>query len=277
MALISIILGLFLDRRWNTLAQWRQFGWFSKLSHSVLEKTEPHLHNPTARYLALLAIPILATLFIQNLSSGWFTPLSLLFAFVVFVYCLGTQNIEQQIDQIISAFRDGQPAAAHAIIEDLSGDSTVNDENSLQLCLSSTLNLMTERLFGVIFWFAILGPAGALLYRLSQQFLSIYRDDPIFSKSAERMSELLNWLPERFLAISFAITGHFEGALAAFKENKETDRSGQYLLIDICLGALEGNDSNDKAAYLSAYRGLVLRSMIFWLATIAVLFLLGWN
>lgn len=277
MALISIILGLFLDRRWNDLAQWRQFGWLSKLSNAVIEKTETRLHNPTVRYLAVLALPILATLVFQDILTNWFTPLSFVFAFIVFIYCLGTQNIEQQLEDIIKALRNDNPAQAHAIIAEISTDSSVNDENALQLSINSTLVLIIERLFGVIFWFAILGPAGALLYRLSQQLLSLYADNPVFSKTAERMSYLLNWLPERFLAISFGITGHFEGALAAFKENKDTDRTGQYLLIDVCHGALEGNDSNDKAAYLSAYRGLVLRSLIFWLASIAVLALLGWH
>ncbi|MDH5393636.1 MAG: regulatory signaling modulator protein AmpE [Gammaproteobacteria bacterium] len=277
MALITIILGLFLDRHWNSLSQWRQFDWFFKLSNAVLAKTEAHLHNPTGRYLAVLALPILATMLIQDITAEWLPPISFLFAFIVFIYCMGSLNIEQQLEAIIRALKDNKPAEAQAIVDEISPEQSVNDENILELTIQSSLRLIIERLFGVIFWFVILGPVGALLYRLSQQLLTLYADDVVFSKTAERMSGLLNWLPERFLAVSFAITGHFEGAVAAFNDNKETDRSRQYLLFDVCHGALEGNDNDDKAAYLGAFRGLLLRSFIVWLASFAVLSLLGWN
>lgn len=277
MALISIILGLLLDRRWNGLAQCRQFGWFSQLSSFVLEKTDKHIHNPTARYLSVLAIPVLAAMFLQDMISSWSAPLAFLFAFIVFVYCLGTLEIEQQLEQIIESIKDNDNEKAKSLVQDISSEQSVDDDNLIDATIQSSMNIIIERLFGVIFWFAVLGPVGALLYRLSQQLLVNYSADPIFSKTAERMLGLLDWLPQRFLAIGFAITGHFEGALAAFHENKETDRTQQYLLIDICHGSLEGNDREDKAAYLTAFRGILLRSLIVWLTTIAVLTLLGWH
>ena len=277
MALISIILGLLLDRRWDGLAQWRQFNWFSQLSKFVLEKTDKHLHNTTARYLSVLALPILGIILAQDLIASWSAAVAFLFAFVVFVYCLGSLDIEQQLEQIIEALKEKNNDKAKTLIQEISNEQSVDDDNILDLTIQSSMDIIIERLFGVIFWFAILGPVGALLYRLSQQLLSDYATDPAFSKTAERMLSLLDWLPKRFLAISFAITGHFEGALAAFHENKETDRTQQYLLIDVCHGSLEGNDREDKSTYLTAFRGLLLRSLIVWLTSIAVLTLLGWH
>lgn len=277
MALISIILGLLLDRRWDGLEQWRHFSWFSHLSSFVLEKTKEHIHNPTVRYLSVLAIPVLGTMLLQDMIAEWSTPLAFLFAFIIFVYCLGTLEIEQQLENIIDAFKNNDSEQANNIIQNISNETAIDDDNVLDVTIQSSMNIIIERLFGVIFWFVVLGPVGALLYRLSQQLVLNYSADPVFSKSAERMQSLLDWVPQRFLAISFAITGHFEGALAAFHENKETDRTQQYLLIDVCHGSLEGNDSEDKSAYLSAFRGLLLRSLIVWLTSIAVLTLLGWH
>lgn len=276
MALISIILGLIIDRRWDGLSKLRQFGWFSHLNSIVLEKTDAHIHNPTIRYISVLAVPVLTIMIVQDLTASWLTPVSFLFALFIFVYCLGSLDIEDKFEQIIKSLNNNDTAQARSIIQEISSVQ-VDDDNMLDTTLQATMDIMIERLFGVIFWFAVLGPVGAILYRLSQQLMMNYSTDPVLSKSCEQMLNLLNWLPERFLTISFAITGHFEGALAAYHENKETDRTQQYLLIDICRGALEGNEYDDKAAYLSAFRGLILRSLIFWLSSIAVITLLGWN
>lgn len=277
MALISIILGLLLDRRWNGLAQLRQFAWFSQISSFVLDKTDKHIHNPTARYLAVLAIPVLGTLFLQDMISEWSAPLAFLFAFIVFLYCLGTLEIEQQLEDIIESLQNNDNDNAKILAEGISNGQSIDDDSLIDITIQSSMDIIIERLFGVIFWFAILGPVGAIIYRLSQQLLLNYSNDPVFAKTAERMLSLLDWLPQRLLAVGFAITGHFEGALAAFHENKETDRTQQYLLMDVCHGSLEGNDREDKASYLSAFRGLLLRSLIVWLTCIALLTLLGWH
>jgi len=277
MALISIILGLLLDRRWDGLAQFRQFGWFKQFTAFIIDKTDKYLHNPTARYLSVLLIPVVGMIIIQDLIADWSIPVAFLFAFIVFVYCLGSLEIEQQFEQIIDAFKNNDEDKARSVIKEIGTDSDIDSDSMIDSTLQSTMDTVIERLFGVIFWFAVLGPVGAILYRLSQLLFADLSSDPVYAKTAERMLNLLDWAPKRFLAISFAITGHFEGALAAFHENKETDRTQQYLLIDVCHGSLEGNDSTDKAAYLGAFRGLVLRSLIVWLTTIAVLTLLGWN
>ncbi|MDH5423386.1 MAG: regulatory signaling modulator protein AmpE [Gammaproteobacteria bacterium] len=277
MTLISIILGLLLDRRWNEFNQWRQFDWFSQLSKFVLEKTDAHLHNPTARYLAVLTLPVLTLLIIQDLIASWSVLAAFLFALTVFIYCLGSLKIEQQLEQVISHLKENENEQARSLILEISHESSVDDSNMIELTIRSAIHILIERLFGVIFWFVLLGPVGAVIYRLSQQLLSAYAQDPLISTTAERMLYLLNWLPERFLAISFAITGHFEGALAAFHDNKDTDRTQQHLLIDVCHGSLEGNERDNKAAYLNSFRGLLLRSLVVWLTSIALLTLFGWH
>lgn len=274
MALISIIVGILLDRYWPPLQQWRRFDWFPRYNQWLLAKTDNYLHNPTAKYLSLLATPVLAIMILQQMADDWLGLLSLLFAIVVFVYCLGSLEIEQKLEALIRAVKNNDnPAAALAEIT----DETHGDENLADDALRAVLNSAIEKLFGVMFWFAILGPLGAVLYRFSQLLQQQYRDDPLLSAVSERMLELLNWLPSRILCFSFAVTGHFEGALAAYHENRETDRTQRYLLIDICHGALEGNDKDDTAAYLIAFRGMLLRSLIVWLAFIAVLTLIGWS
>lgn len=275
MVLISIILGILVDRYWNMLDQWRQFGWFTSFNRWLLSKTDQHLHNPTTRFLSLLAVPVLITLLIQQAAEDWPALISLLFAFVIFVYCLGSLEFEQKLDALISSLKNNDSGSLKQA-QSLTDEPTDN-ENLVDNVLQASLNTAIEKLFGIIFWFALLGPVGAVLYRFSLLLHEQYADDPVLSRSAERMVELLNWLPVRFLSFSFAITGHFEGALAAYKENSGTDHTQRFLLIDICQGALEGNERKETASYLTAFRGLILRSLIVWLTCIALLTLLGWS
>ncbi len=277
MALISIILGILIDRHWDGLKQWQRFDWFNSFNRWLLEKTSSYLHNPTLKYLALLALPVLATMLVQQMTDDWLSPFSFLFALLVFVYCLGSLDIEQTLESLIKAIADNDAVNRDVLIEEITGESAADDETMIDDVMQASMNTIIERLFGVVFWFAILGPVGAVLYRFSQQMFDQYETDPVLGKTAERMLELLNWIPTRFLSMSFGITGHFEGALAAYKENKETDRTQRFLLIDICHGALEGNQREEKAAYLTAFRGLILRSLIVWLSSIALLTLLGWS
>jgi len=277
MALISIILGILIDRHWDGLKQWQRFDWFSGFNQWLLEKTGSHLHNPSLKFLALLALPVLATMLVQQMADDWLTPFAFLFALLVFIYCLGSLDIEQTLESLIKAIADNDAVNRNALIEEITGESAADDETMIDNVMQASMDTIIERLFGIVFWFAILGPVGAVLYRFSQQLFAQYETDPVLGKTAERMLELLNWIPTRFLSISFGITGHFEGALAAYKENKETDRTQRFLLIDICHGALEGNEPDEKAAYLTAFRGLILRSLIVWISSIALLTLLGWS
>ena len=83
----------------------------------------------------------------------------------------------------------------------------------------------------MIFWFVILpGPAGAVLYRaaalLAEEWgalppgieptpLTQARDE--FGRPARMLLALLDWIPVRLTALSFAIVGDFEDAVACWR------------------------------------------------------------
>lgn len=277
MALISILLGLILDRHWKTLNSLRQFSWFETLADKVLDKTEAHVLHPVGRYLLVLAVPVVPVLVIQYGTGEWLSLAGFLFAVAVFAFCLGSLDIEQKLEQLIAALNDNNEAESKTLVNELCDNKNPAEDSLLDDLLHSLLNTAMDRLFSVIFWFAVLGPVGAVLYRFNQVLLQKYVDNPLLSYHTERMQYLLNWLPQRLLAMSFAITGHFEGALAAYKENQESELQQKHLLIDVAHGSLEGNDRDNKATYLVAFRGMILRSLIVWMACIALITLIGWN
>ena len=70
---------------------------------------------------------------------------------------------------------------------------------------------------GPIFWFVVLGPAGALVYRAADLLADrwgkqLQPEQRAFAQFAERAFFWIDWLPARITAASFSIAGNFEDA-----------------------------------------------------------------
>jgi adenosylcobinamide-phosphate synthase len=90
-----------------------------------------------------------------------------------------------------------------------------------------------RQVFGVMFWFVLLaalgfGPAGAVLYRLSQVALKHWaRRHPIDGEPisptvldlAQRLWSAIDYVPARLSAFGFAIVGNFEEAVASWRRD----------------------------------------------------------
>jgi AmpE protein len=164
-----------------------------------------------------------------------------------------------------------------------------------------------DRLFGVLFWFFVLGPVGAVLYRLSWG-LAIAEDSglddtemdeeaapalPGFTEAATRLYAILAWAPARLGAGAYALAGSFEDAVHQWRNyyQRSTDsrlESNDEVLRAAGSGALqldryvvqteeahEGDVPLEPAA-VNAARGLVLRALVIWVATIVVVTLALW-
>jgi adenosylcobinamide-phosphate synthase len=110
------------------------------------------------------------------------------------------------------------------------------------LTIEATLIRAYSGLFAPIFWFVLLGPAGAVLYRASEQLQQKCASSStqalhVFSKT---IHQWIDWLPVRFTAISFAIVGDFEDAAYCWR-NQAAQWSNKSLgiLLTSAAGALD--------------------------------------
>jgi len=84
--------------------------------------------------------------------------------------------------------------------------------------IEATLRHAHHDLFAPLLWFLLLGPAGALLYRLSYLLKNAWSgQNEDFRHFAQRLFDWLNWLPARFTASSFAVVGDFEDAVYCWR------------------------------------------------------------
>jgi membrane protein required for beta-lactamase induction len=137
----------------------------------------------------------------------------------------------------------------------------------------------------------VLGPMGAVLYRLTVELLrlpaepAVAANDP-FRAARERLYWLLAWLPAHLAALSYAVMGSFVHALHAWQGRTESAEEGAVdnrpashrLLLLIGHGALQFDKApaQDHSAIREAL-GLCGRSLIAWVTVLALLTLAGWT
>jgi len=144
----------------------------------------------------------------------------------------------------------------------------------------------------VLFWFLLLGPAGALLYRLvalsaqgySQQVLS-----PSLASAAKWWLGVLNWPVAHLMTFGLALAANFDGVLAAWRD---WHAQGGWRLDTGFLGAaarasvvcelaeedayaIDGPAQAPALLELRDAMSLVWRVMLLWLAVLAVFVVAG--
>ena len=136
-----------------------------------------------------------------------------------------------------------------------------------------------QRWFAVLFYFVLLGPAGALAYRLLQLCRRDFEVD-----LAQRCLHLADWIPVRLLAAAFSLTGDFVGSRDKLLEAMVDTSLGAPELLQVVgraaldldaeqspqevdFGALAAEENAEMA-------GLLFRSAACWVAVISLLVLL---
>jgi membrane protein required for beta-lactamase induction len=278
MALISIILSLLLDRVLRHLHDLRDLSWFEHytewLSNSIATR------SAWLKLGLVLFLPLLLTLIIQLLLMGFlFGVPYFVFGIIILLYCLGPACLSSDIEAYLDARSLGDDDEALHFAGSLTGKaaSTVPDQQTSDVT-RAILHVANERIFSVLFWFVILGPIGAVVYRL---VTNISKRDEIDSlvQHARLIQGLITWVPAHLLAAGYALTGHFDGAFRAYQGRpRESDLSlSNYdVLVTTGLGALRGQEVTDEISSIKAARDLVMRSIMVWIAVLALLTLGGW-
>jgi adenosylcobinamide-phosphate synthase len=92
-----------------------------------------------------------------------------------------------------------------------------------------------RHVFGVLAWFSVLaafglGPAGAILYRMSEFVSRYWRDrndvqaqpaSAALQSVAARAWSAIDWLPARITALAFAVVGSFEEAIDCWRNHAQ--------------------------------------------------------
>lgn len=283
--LIAILLVLVSTHALPDLARVRQFAW-------LRDALRPREGASSSAIVWIVALLVLATLLIQIALKGHaFGLLELAFMIAVLYLCWGPRDLETDILSVLKAPDSDRRAAAAQSLHDGLRDRPV--EYSAPALVEASFAAALSRHFGVLFWFVVIGPVGAIGYRLVQ--LLAY--SPAFADAAgsarahfERMASILDWAPAHLIALTIALVSDFDATLRAWRDYHAAHGQG-YFTTDLGFLAviaragvdadIEAGDGgivgiSDPVAALADAR-LVLRRVLFaWLAIVAVIVLGGW-
>lgn len=279
MLLISLLLAVFLKQFWEPSNPLHHDNWITsyqqQLQHYLAKVS---IQNPVILFAISLLLPTIAIAAINTVLLHENKAIHLIFAAAVLLYSFGRGEFTQHITQFIVAEAKQDWGSAIDVAEKLRCETATLSQNDWHTLntrfLSQASYLGFERFFAVVFWFVVLGPAGALAYRLTQLWLQRFPD-----KTIAHWLWVIEWPAIRILGLSYAITGNFGGCINAWKKNAlcQTRRS-QDILLDNMLGALAVDENLNQTPEvtrreLEALQQLLSRTLWCWLAVIGVLYM----
>ncbi len=288
-----IVIGLIAERFLLDRQHLRQAGWLERYNRWL---ARPHAPAWTQRGLfrlvALLLPPLLVVALLQQLLSQSLLGIpSLLFAGVVLLFSLGPVDLDTQVNDYTRAVETGDEESLRQIARDMLEDEPPTSEPAFSQAVAEGILLQANpRLFGVLFWFLLLGPLGALLYRAAHQLpqLEQANRDIDFFLNAKQLMLILDWLPARITAVCYAVAGSFEDALYGWRSYQERrydefNDSNSGILICTGSGAMRlttllgesDEELHDYSHLPQAAMALVWRSLVVWLILAGALSLIG--
>ncbi|VAW54311.1 hypothetical protein MNBD_GAMMA07-1158 [hydrothermal vent metagenome] len=280
MALICILVGIIFDRVSDALEPYRGLHWFDNYSRWLL-KALPGLSSQHLSSILILLLPFLLLILVfQTWLNGRLMGFpDLLFGLVVFAFCLGPLDLNRQIERYLIAKEKGDDAATNLQARAIMNKTPpLNADQQVVEVMRSILHEANDRFFAVIFWFVLLGPFGAILFRLTSHTMHCSRNSTL-ANAAKQFQAVLAWAPAHIVAMGYALTGNYEGAKQEFYNKNKQDNLFQcnyHTLITAGQGALADCNIGDEIACIRSTRALVLRTLVVWLGIIAILTLLGW-
>lgn len=190
----------------------------------------------------LIPVLIIGSIYLTLMSIN--SVIGILFGVLVLYLTLRFSNFGHRAEQIAASLKDHNIDYARSMLAEWDGAET-SHYNATQVASTSIETILARAhhgLFAPILWFVLLGPAGALLYRLShliklewsrhpqpssvdikhqnlnyadsnpEDFSSAFASNHHFGDFAHQAFAWLDWLPTRVTAGGFAIVGDFEDA-----------------------------------------------------------------
>jgi AmpE protein len=306
MNLIALLLGLIVERLATKLFHLRRLRWLDRLIDAGFGQAQkvanwPAL-VPVIALALLLVLPVAAiSLLLGDRLAG--LP-NMAFAIIVLFFSLGPKDIGEDVDEYCQALEDGDEEriqqTAKAIVE---GDVPDDELQRIHKVEEAVCVQANNRLFAVIFWFIVLGPLGPLgawAYRVTdlirrRAVFTAGRDDgpqgdesttAFFRDAAVLLHGWFAWIPARLTALGYAVAGHFDAALGAWRAPSEQQDASlpeynENLLARVGVSALALVDEEDEDLDQRGVRGataanrLVFRLLIIWFVIIAAMTLYG--
>ena len=190
-----------------------------RLERALNVSVRPLLARSSGVLALLLALApfVLLALWLGSLPYGWLVDALLLYL------ALGARSLAEHARAVAVPLVAGDLAAARAALARIvSRDTSELDVSGVAAAtLESVLENGNDAIFGTLFWFAILGGPGAVMFRLANTLDAMWGYRTLrflhFGWAAARFDDVLNYAPARLTAVSYAVLGQWRLALTCWR------------------------------------------------------------
>ncbi len=231
--LTATLLAVFLDARFAEPRRWHPLVGFGSLAAWLDAKV--NLSSTDDQYRKrmgvvcwiLLVTPLpIVILYLQCQSPTWFasTWIGVILSALCLYFSMGWSSLRQHAKAISGGFdQGGIDEARHQVARIVSRDTDTMDEAAIaRATIESVLENGSDAVFAPLFWFVVLGPAGALAYRFANTLDAMwgYRTQRFahFGCMSAKMDDLLNYIPARLTALTYAVFGRRQQALDCWQQ-----------------------------------------------------------
>ncbi|MCQ8105604.1 adenosylcobinamide-phosphate synthase CbiB [Methylomonas sp. SURF-2] len=198
------------------------FGHYANRQEDIWSK--PHLSAPAQKILGSLALLCALLPSLIGLPALWLPPaLQLPFGIGVLYFCIGASSLRQHAHAVYQALNEQDLALARRRVGLIVSRETerMDADEVRRAAIESVLENGADAVFAPLFWFVVLGPFGALLYRFANTLDAMwgYKNPRYlhFGWAAARFDDLLNWFPARLTALGYAAIGNGRQAIHAWR------------------------------------------------------------
>jgi len=301
MSLLAILISLILKKLLPPMHRMRSFTWIESYSQWIHARLASLRHGIPS-LLIIILLPLIGIATVQYLLNELLVFLGFIFSIIVLTYSLGAKDKRQRAHEYLDAEERGDNDTAESILQDIVSYTTSaplqEDKPSRARALIECVLIQThEQLLAILFWFVVLGPMGAALYRLTVELQqagqrsgkTVETNNAEFRAAVARLHYLLAWIPSRLTALSYAVMGNFVHALHAWQDapfekteiNDNANPQSHRLLLRIGQASLQLDNRplQDDSQHNNAIREtleLCGRSLVAWITVLALMTLAGW-
>ena len=273
----------------------RQFGWYRHwLDWLNAQFPEDSVWRSRWGIALALVVPLLVAGLLQvALDQPLWGFVGLLFDIVVLFWCWGPRDLDLDVAAILDAPDAGSRRIAAAHLYPPGVDAPLDGASLVEAVFRNA----QRRWFGVLFWFCVLGPFGALLYRLS--VLAAEQDADALPhptlQGARVWLAILEWPVTQLIVLGLALVGNFDSVFLAWRDEGAFGLDSR-LLPNAARASVRSEIAEEVADYtesgipastalaevfgelpeLRDAMNLVWRVLVLWLAVIALFVVAGW-
>jgi AmpE protein len=297
MNFLALLLGLAVERLLTHFFHWREFHWLEPLFDWGFRRAgktgKLAAFGSCLILVAIILLPV-ALIFIGLLDRLAHVPL-FIFSVFVLLFCLGPRDLGEEVDAYRQAVIDNNQDEAHALASEfLEYEPEAGVAPDVEHAIYAQAN---NRIFGVVFWFAVLGPVGAWLFRvldlMRRRAVHYYIDlsgDQFATQSLQsspvviaalKLHHFFAWIPSRLLMIGYAMAGNYEGAVSAWRNPPAVSAElfpgrDEQLLGAIGCAAAPDSPEDDVPGRAQVAIDLVIRTLwMIWCPVLALLTIYG--